>query len=204
MDVKETLKYLKSQISGSVSLPGNWICLVTSPYPPMTQEKVLQFMSCLETRLLACQRICCDHILPKIYLTKRGYTSTGTRQPDTLWSVPLEFWATNGMFYIQSFLCIQTLRPSQYSVAVFGTILLGKRNGFVFGETVVWITWRTRIGQSRRTRTRNRSDGNVVTILMDQELFHGKIREWGWAKIRKIYWIPHYCHHRTFLAFWCE
>jgi hypothetical protein len=91
MDVKETLTYLKSQISGNVSLPGNWICLVTSPYPRMTQQKVLQFlMSCLETRLLACQRICCDHILPQIYLMKR-YTTAGTPQPDALWSVPLEF-----------------------------------------------------------------------------------------------------------------
>jgi len=74
MDVNETFIYLKSQIFGSVSLPGNWICLVTSPYPRMTQEKVLHFlMSCLETRLLACQRICCDHILEKIYLMKRGF-----------------------------------------------------------------------------------------------------------------------------------
>ena len=105
VDVKETLVYLKSQIFGSVSLPGNWICLVTSPYPGMTHEKVIQFlMSCLEIRLLACQRICCDQILPKIYLMKRGYTTTGTPEPDALWSVPLEFGATNGMFYIQSFL----------------------------------------------------------------------------------------------------
>ena len=81
--------YLKSQISGSVSLPGNWICLVTSPYPRMTQEKALQFlMSCLEMRLLVSQRICCDHILPKM---KRGYTTTRTPEPDALWNVPLEF-----------------------------------------------------------------------------------------------------------------
>jgi len=60
---------LKNLISGSVSLPGNWIYLVTSPYLRMTQEKVLQFlMSWLKKRLLACQRIYCDHILPKIYL----------------------------------------------------------------------------------------------------------------------------------------
>ena len=45
----------------------------------------------MQTRLLACQRICCDHILPKIYLMKRGYTTTGTPEPDALWSVPLEF-----------------------------------------------------------------------------------------------------------------
>ena len=48
-------------------------------------------MSCLETRLLVCQRICCDHVLPKIYLMKRGYTTTGTPEPGALWSVPLEF-----------------------------------------------------------------------------------------------------------------
>jgi hypothetical protein len=45
----------------------------------------------LEMRLLACQRICCDHILPKIYLMKRGYTTTGMPEPDALWNVPLEF-----------------------------------------------------------------------------------------------------------------
>jgi hypothetical protein len=81
--------YLKSEISGNVSLPGNWICLVTCPYSRMTQN-VLQFpMSCLETRFLACQRICCDHILPKMYLMKKGHT--GTPEPDALWSVPSAF-----------------------------------------------------------------------------------------------------------------
>ena len=92
MDVKENLMYVRSQISGSVSMSGNWICLVTSPYRRMTQEMVLQFlMSCLETRILACQRNCCNHILPKIYFMKRGHTTTDTPEPDALWSVPLEF-----------------------------------------------------------------------------------------------------------------
>ena len=172
--------YLKSQISESVSLPGNWICLMTSPYLRMTQEKVLQFLtSCLETRLLACQRICCDHILPKIYLMKRGYTTTGTPEPDALWRYLSNFEQQMACStFIHPFLCIQTLRPSQYSVAVFCTILLGRGMG-LFLKIICHVNYKVyknRPVQEDAHKEQKRGKC-FVNILMDQELFHGKIRE---------------------------
>jgi hypothetical protein len=144
-------------------------------------------MSCLETRLLVCQRLCSDHILPNILSReKRIYNYRHARARRV---VECTFGNLRNKWHVRHSVIL--VHPNFASTIVQCCCVLHnfvrKRDGFVFEDTLSCELQ----GVQKSDSAGERSQG-IQVREMSCEYFNGPgALPWqnkrGWTKIRQIY-----------------